>query len=80
MWSVNILCCRVLATEQWHQEKDEVAKQLAKRKKKRMVSDLDGLAILEDENTGKEFYGAEAYKVWLASKGLGTDKEGMFWV
>jgi len=64
-----------LATEQWHQEKDEVAKELAKLKKKKMVEELEGLSILE-EQAGKLDYGADAYKDWLNDKGMHVDKEG----
>ncbi|XP_067928691.1 protein phosphatase 1 regulatory subunit 12B-like [Watersipora subatra] len=69
-------CARILATEQWHQEKDEVAKELSKLKKKKMIDELENLSILEDERAGKQFCGADAYKDWLNSRGLAADKEG----
>ena len=67
---------RILATEQWHQEKDEVAKELKRIKKTRMIDELNSLSILEDQRAGKQFYGADAYKSWLSSKDLHADTEG----
>lgn len=55
-----------------------MAKELSKLKKKRMIEELGNLSILEDERAGKEFYGADAYKSWLSTKGLHADETGAY--
>jgi len=52
-----------------------VAKELKRIKKTRMISELNNLALLEDERAGKQFYGAQAYQDWLGSKGLEVDQK-----
>lgn len=68
---------RILATEQWHQEKDEVAKELKKLKKVKMIEELNSFSSLQDKRAGKEFYGAGAYRDWLSTQGLESNASGM---
>lgn len=65
-----------MATEQWHQEKDEIAKELSKLKKKHMIDELNNLTILEDQRAGKQFYGANAFTEWMNTKGLHASSSG----
>lgn len=41
-----------------------------------MIEELGSLSILEDERAGKQFCGADAYKMWLTTQGLHADESG----
>lgn len=63
-------CARILAAEMWHQDKDNVAKEMLQLKKVKMQQILKQLEDEEEEKSAKQFYGEDAFKQWMENKNL----------
>lgn len=63
-------CARILAAEMWHQDKDDVSKEMQQLKKVKMQQVLRDIEDEEEENAAKQFYGEEAFEQWMANKNL----------
>nr|KAG5686405.1 hypothetical protein BaRGS_023705 [Batillaria attramentaria] len=63
-------CARILAAEMWHQDKNNVAKEMNQLKKVKMQQVLRELEDEEESKAAQQFYGQQAYEQWLSSRGL----------
>ncbi|XP_005089620.1 ankyrin repeat and KH domain-containing protein mask isoform X2 [Aplysia californica] len=63
-------CARILAAEMWHQDKDNVAKEMQQLKKVKMQQVLKELEDEEEMKAARQFYGEEAFNQWMTSKSL----------
>ncbi|XP_062566080.1 ankyrin repeat domain-containing protein 53-like [Saccostrea cucullata] len=63
-------CARILAAELWHQDKDNVAKELGQLKKLKMQQVLKEMEEQGEFKAAQEYYGEKAYQEWMQKKGL----------
>lgn len=69
-------CARLLATEMWHRDKNNVAKEMQQLKTFKMQQVLRELEEEEDAKLEQQFYGQAAYEQWLSSRNLNPKHTG----
>lgn len=63
-------CARILAAELWHQDKNNVAKELGQLRKLKMQQVLKEMEEQDEFKAAQEYYGEKAYQEWIQKKGL----------
>lgn len=57
--------CRILAAELWHQDKNNVAKELGQLRKLKMQQVLKEMEEQDEFKAAQEYYGEKAYQEWI---------------
>ncbi|ELU06759.1 hypothetical protein CAPTEDRAFT_104651, partial [Capitella teleta] len=68
-------CARILATEQWHQDKEVMSVEMAYLKHMKMNQVLKEMDAEDEMKADQEFYGDIAFKQWMDNKGLNQRTE-----
>lgn len=62
---VSMSHCRILAAELWHQDKNNVAKELGQLRKLKMQQVLKEMEEQDEFKAAQEYYGEKAYQEWI---------------
>lgn len=61
----SLLLYRILAAELWHQDKNNVAKELGQLRKLKMQQVLKEMEEQDEFKAAQEYYGEKAYQEWM---------------
>lgn len=62
---ISMSHCRILAAELWHQDKNNVAKELGQLRKLKMQQVLKEMEEQDEFKAAQEYYGEKAYQEWI---------------